>query len=102
MGFRSVVETHRATVFLEGRLAFGSYPDFRAATVAALESPEVQEIHLDMAALDYMDSSALGMILHFKQKADLAKKTLAITRPSPQVATVLKVVNFDRLISILP
>lgn len=86
MGFRMQVDHQCATVFLEGRLAFGSYPDFRAAT---------------MSALDYMDSSALGMILHFKQKADLAKKTLAIIRPSPQVATVLKVVNFDRLISIL-
>ena len=94
MGFRMQVDHQCATVFLEGRLAFGSYPDFRAATMSALDLPEVQVIHLD--------SSALGMILHFKQKADLAKKTLAIIRPSPQVATVLKVVNFDRLISILP
>jgi len=102
MGFRMQVDHQCATVFLEGRLAFGSYPDFRAATMSALDLPEVQVIHLDMSVLDYMDSSALGMILHFKQKADLAKKTLAIIRPSPQVATVLKVVNFDRLISILP
>ncbi|MFZ1375127.1 MAG: STAS domain-containing protein [Geothrix sp.] len=102
MEFKTTVESGCATVFLQGRLAFGSYPDFRVATMAALEHPQVDRIQLNMAAVDYLDSSALGMILHFKEKADEARKGLAISSPGPHVAKVLAVVNFSRLIPILP
>jgi anti-anti-sigma factor len=102
MGFKTSLDSKRATIFLEGRLAFGSYTDFKTASFPTLEMSGVTEIHLDMSAVEYLDSSALGMILHFKQKADAAGKALAITRPSPTVAAVLKVVNFSKLMTILP
>jgi len=102
MPYRTVIEAGRATVLLDGRISFRSYPDFRAATLSALENLEVKEIHLDMAGVDFLDSSALGMILHFNQKALAATKALAITRPAPPIATILQVVNFGRLVTILP
>jgi anti-anti-sigma factor len=102
MEFRTAIDSGRATVYLDGRLSFQSYPDFRAATVPYLDRPEVKEIHLDMSAVDLMDSSALGMILHFRQKAAAANKALAITRPAPAIAKILKVVNFSKLVTILP
>jgi anti-anti-sigma factor len=102
MGFKTSLDSKRATVFLAGRLAFGSYSDFKTASFPLLERSEVTEIQLDLSAVEYLDSSALGMILHFRQKAEAAGKTLAITRPSPTVATVLKVVNFSKLVTILP
>ncbi len=102
MEFRSVINASCAVVYLEGRLAFSSYPEFRAATLPILEHPEVDEIHLNMAAVTFLDSSALGMILHFNQKVGEARKGLAIARPSPAIATILKVVNFEKLIKILP
>jgi len=102
MEFKTVIDSGCATVFLEGRLSFSSYPDFRAATTPCLAHPQVQDIHLDMASVDYLDSSALGMILHLNQKAAAAQKTIAITRPAPQIATVLKVVNFSKLVPIHP
>lgn len=102
MEFRTVIESSCATVFLEGRLSFSSYPDFREATSPLLGHPQVMDIHLDMANVDYMDSSALGMILHLNQKALTAHKAIAITRPAPQIATILKVVNFGKLVTILP
>jgi anti-anti-sigma factor len=102
MDFKAGFDSGCATVFLEGRLSFSSYPDFRAATSGWLERPDVKDIHLDMAAVDYLDSSALGMILHLNQKVLAAQKTLAITRPAPPIATILKVVNFNKLVTILP
>ena len=89
-------------MFLEGRLAFNSYPEFRAATWPLLEHPDVHEIHLDLAGVTFLDSSALGMILHFNQKARLAKKGLALSRPSSAIATILRVVNFNKLVKVLP
>lgn len=102
MDFKTGLDAGCATVFLEGRLSFSSYPDFRTATWPWLDRAEVTEIHLDMAAVDYLDSSALGMILHLNQKATLAQKTIAITRPSPQISNILKIVNFNKLVAILP
>lgn len=102
MEFRTIVETNCATVFLEGRLAFGSYPEFRDATAPLLDLPAVKEIRLDLAGVDYLDSSALGMILHFNQKAGTAGKALTLARATPKIASILKVVNFNRLVTILP
>jgi len=102
MAYRTVIEAGRATLFLHGRISFRSYPDFRAATQSALDDPEVQEIHLDMAGVEFLDSSALGMILHFNQKALAAAKALDITRPAPPIALILQVVNFGKLVPILP
>jgi anti-anti-sigma factor len=100
--FKTAIDSGRVTVFLEGRLSFQSYPDFRAATVPYLDHPEVKEFHLDMSAVDFMDSSALGMILHFRQKTEAARKALAVTHPAPAIAKILKVVNFGKLVTILP
>ena len=102
MAYRTAIEAGRATVFLDGRISFRSYPDFRAATLSALEDLEVRAIHLDMAGVEFLDSSALGMILHFNQKALAAAKALAITRPAPPIAAILQVVNFGKLVTILP
>jgi anti-anti-sigma factor len=102
MAYRTVIEAGRATVFLDGRISFRSYPDFRAAALSVLEDLGVKEIYLDMAGVEFLDSSALGMILHFNQKAITAAKALAITHPTPTIATILRVVNFGRLVTILP
>lgn len=100
MSYLSTLDGPIATIFLQGSLSFRSYPDFKAATQPHLESPAIQALHIDMAAVEYLDSSALGMILHLKQKTDAAGKALVLTRPSAPVATVLKVVNFDKFLRI--
>lgn len=102
MDFKTVVDSGCATVFLEGRLAYGVYPEFRAATLAALDHPGATRIQLDMSGVTFLDSSVLGMILYFRQKAQAAHKELAIIRPSEPVAEVLKIVNFNKLVPILP
>lgn len=102
MEFKTVVDSGCATVHLDGRLVYVVYPGFRAATLAALEHPAVTRIHLDMSGVVFLDSSVLGMILYFNQKARAAGKELAIVRPSAQVAEVLKIVNFGKLVPILP
>lgn len=101
MGYRTTIESGRATVYLEGSLSFRTFPDFRAATLPLLALAEVKEIHLDMAGVGFLDSSALGMILHYSQKTEAARKVLAISRPAPPIATILNVVNFGNLVKVL-
>jgi len=100
MTFPTTIRESLAVVFLQGRLSFRSYPDFKAATQGPLEDPAIREIHLDLAGVDHLDSSALGMILHLKQKADLQGKEIVLTRPSPAISTVLGVVNFGKFLRI--
>ncbi|WLT30258.1 STAS domain-containing protein [Geothrix sp. PMB-07] len=101
MDYKTVVDAGCATVFLDGRLAYGVYPEFRAATLAALDHPSTTRIQLDMSGVTFLDSSVLGMILYFRQRAQAAQKELAIVRPSAQVDEVLKIVNFSKLVPIL-
>lgn len=60
----------RATLKLSGRFDFHSHRDFRAAYEKILETGAVREIIIDFGEVDYLDSSALGMLLLLREKAD--------------------------------
>jgi len=55
---------------------------------------------VDLSGAEYMDSSALGMLLLLREHAELLGGDVVITRPSESVKKVLTVANFDRLFTI--
>jgi anti-anti-sigma factor len=63
----------------------------------AIENPRISEIRIDMSAVDYLDSSALGMLLLSRQNAISVKKTMTLYRPSELSRRVLEVANFEKL-----
>lgn len=87
-------------VRIEGRFDFAAHRDFREAVKAALASAQAKEIHIDLAATDYLDSSALGMLLLSLENAKAAGKALALVRPTGAVKQVLEIANFQRLFEI--
>lgn len=50
------------TIALEGRLTFTENGDFRR-TLAGLEQGAIDTVVLDLTALDFMDSTGMGMLL---------------------------------------
>lgn len=87
-------------VRIEGRFDFAAHRDFREAVKAALANAQAKEIHIDLAATDYLDSSALGMLLLSLENANAAGKALALVRPTGAVKQVLEIANFQRLFEI--
>jgi anti-anti-sigma factor len=89
-----------ATLALEGRFDFNSHRDFRGAYDGLLGDPGVREIVVDFAKVDYLDSSALGMLLLLREKSESGGKSIVLTGLQGTVKQVLEIANFQRLFTI--
>ncbi|MBA6349848.1 STAS domain-containing protein [Colwellia sp. BRX8-9] len=56
---------------------------------------------VDLSKTEYIDSSALGMILLLKDYAEHIDGTLTITKPSKAVSKILEIAQFHRLMTIV-
>jgi anti-anti-sigma factor len=83
-------------VSLEGRFVFDDRRTFTSAIDAAL-AERTRNLIVDLSTLDYLDSAALGMLLILRDKAQAAKKPLALKRAPGPVDDILAVARFDRL-----
>jgi anti-anti-sigma factor len=89
-----------AQIRLSGRFDFNAHKDFRSSYDGALKESAVNELELDFGAVDYLDSSALGMLLLLREKAGAAKKTVALANCRGAVKQVLDIANFAKLFEI--
>lgn len=89
-----------AKLTLNGRFDFSSHREFRNACDEALQIPEIKEIEADFGRVDYLDSSALGMLLLLREKAQNANLKVSLTNCTGLVQQVLDVANFQRLFTI--
>jgi len=85
---------------LKGRFDFNSHRDFRAAYEKALTSNGAKTIELNFSDVDYLDSSALGMLLLLREKADASGKQVLLAGLKGTVKQVLDVANFSKLFAI--
>lgn len=85
---------------LNGRFDFSSHREFRNACDEALQTPEIEEIEANFKQVDYLDSSALGMLLLLREKAHNANLKVSLTNCTGLVQQVLDVANFQRLFAI--
>ncbi len=59
------------------------------------------EFRLDLSDANYMDSSALGMLLLLKEHADKIKGKIVIQRPNESINKVLEIAQFHHLMEIV-
>jgi anti-anti-sigma factor len=85
---------------LEGRFDFHSHRDFRSAYESVLAKPAIREIVVDFNRVDYLDSSALGMLLLLREKAEAGSKRDKLANLSGAVKQVLEIANFGKLFAI--
>lgn len=83
---------------IDGRFDFESHHDFRDAYRGASETGT--EFVLDMSNTEYMDSSALGMILLLKEHSSTLGGDMKIINTSSDIQNILKIANFDKLFTI--
>ena len=96
----SDVNGDHTTLKLSGRFDFHSHRDFRTAYEKTLETGAVREIVIDFDKVDYLDSSALGMLLLLREKAEAAGKNVLLTGLHGTVRQVLDIANFGKLFRI--
>ncbi|MGK0274991.1 MAG: anti-sigma B factor antagonist [Ilumatobacter sp.] len=63
-----------------------------ADLAAALEPlPGSGDVHIDMAGVQFMDSSGLRVLIGAHQRADAAERKLLIDRPSKSVFRIIEI-----------
>ena len=90
--------TQTLVIKVSGRFDFGVHQDFRKATELATQ--EIKTIVVDMANTDYVDSSALGMLLVLRDKVGDNKSAVLIKSAKPDVRKILEIANFDKLFTL--
>lgn len=100
MQIKATVNQQHALVSMRGRFDFNSHRQFRENYEPLLENPAVREIEIDLGAVEYLDSSALGMLLLLREKATGAKIALSLANCRGVVQQVLEVANFNKLFTI--
>lgn len=85
---------NRLVIVMDDKFDYVKVQDFRAAYEGLPES--VNHIEVDLSATDYMDSSALGMLLNMQKSLSHRNLTYSITHCRMQVARVLKIARFDK------
>ena len=85
------------TISVNGRFDFSLHKDFRDAY--RNQSPTAKYI-IDMSKTDYMDSSALGMLLLLREHAGGDKSNIVISGCQPDIKKILTISNFQKLFSI--
>lgn len=100
MQIKETLNDGQARLVLDGRFDFHSHRDFRAAYERLLDDAQVREIEVNFSAVDYLDSSALGMLLLLREKAEGAGKKVVLSGLQGTVKQVLDIANFDKLFTI--
>lgn len=96
------IDTQKSIVVIapNGRFDFNTHRDFRSAYEEALATPGIRTIHVDMREVNYLDSSALGMLLLLKDKAENTGQTIEIVNSQASVRQILEIANFNKLFTI--
>ena len=88
----------KVTISISGKFDFQLYDEFRGA-YSDTAGAGVQYV-VDLSAADYLDSSALGMLLLLREHAGGESSKVDIVNTSADVKKILDVANFGKLFNI--
>lgn len=87
------------TIVLDDKFDFGKVQDFRNAYEA--DSSNITKIVIDLSNTEYMDSSALGMLLNMHKIMTPQVTEFSIINSRPQVLKILQISRFDKKFTII-
>lgn len=89
-----------AIIKLSGRFDFNTHRNFRSAYAPLVDDSTIREVKVDFDGVDYLDSSALGMLLMLRDKMNGASKQVSLGNAKGSVKQVLDIANFSKLFKI--
>ncbi len=98
MSISSQTTGDKLTISISGRFDFDLHREFRAAIDSISES--TKHITVDLRTTEYVDSSALGMLLMLKSKMGDQKDKVSLINAKPEVKKILEIANFGQLFSL--
>ena len=86
-------------IMIDGRFDFEDSQAFRDAYQGVSDKKGV-EYCVDLSGANYMDSSALGMLLLLREHAKSQGGTVILEKPAEKIDKILRVANFEQLFTI--
>jgi len=96
MSVTSSISGNKLTIGISGRFDFSVHKDFRAA-IDSIAGNNISSATVDMRTTEYIDSSALGMLLMLKSKMGDSKEAISIINSNPDVKKIFEIANFAQL-----
>jgi anti-anti-sigma factor len=97
MAISTKTDTSQQIIQVSGRFDFSVQAEFRKAYESV--EPTMQFI-IDFREADYIDSSALGMLLLARDYAGGDKAKIEIVNCGPEIKNILEISNFQKLFKI--
>ncbi len=88
-----------ARLSVSGKFSFNLRHKFTDAYKTLLESANIRVFEIDMSNVEYMDSSALGMLLVLRERAREHNKRVNLVNYHGVTQKILKIAKFDTLFS---
>jgi len=90
-----------ATISLKGVFSVYARRNFNSTYVFVLNKAEIKNIVVNLAAVKFMDSSALGMLLELREYAGAVNQLVCLSNPIENVKQMLNIACFYKLFSIV-
>ncbi len=98
MEIRSVNNGDQVTLCVKGEIEVYSLPEFSRMAEAQLGGPK--ELILDLAELEYIDSSGLGFLVTLHERMERQGQKLMLLNLRSHVARVFKITRLDQILDI--
>jgi len=85
------------TICIDGRFDFSNHKEFREAYIGAANDANYT---VDLTGTEYMDSSALGMLLLLREHAGGEACNISIIGCCDEIAKILTLSNFNEMFDI--
>lgn len=100
MKIDQVVDAEWVLIRLSGRFDYTTHTRFLAQAETSIEQAGCAELRIDFDQVEYVDSSALGMLLMLRDKARKEGKTVSLSNVHGYVRQVIDNAQFNRLFDI--
>lgn len=100
MEIRQSRNDQHVTLALAGRFDFNVHREFKDVYMPLLAESSLTLIEIDLSKVDYLDSSALGMLLMLRERANAANKQVTLSKPNQTVTQILEIANFNKIFTI--
>lgn len=91
------------TIKIKGSFKFDYFAKFKNAYTPYVDDKDLTFV-LDFSKVEFVDSSALGMLLIFREeveKSNTKKSTIKIIKANQEVSNILSIANFGKLFEVL-
>ena len=87
-----------ATIRINGRFDFSLHNEFRKAYKDL--GVKGGDYVIDLSGTEYLDSSALGMLLLLKEHAESESSRVKIVKANNEIREILNIASFDKLFAL--